>query len=205
MCVSTAKTGGTCNDNDSCTQNDTCQAGVCKGTALACSSGQHCSAGSCVCDSTSCAAPKCCSNNQCLTQLTCYFDGDHDGYGDPNQNQQGCMAACPSGWVTNGTDCYDGNADAHPGAPFPNTTVGGTNRGDGSYDFNCDGVIEFQVRQKTACDANCQLTDPTLSTCTPGGGCTQCFQTINMNTCEQDGSGGCFQGFGGSEFFQRCR
>ena len=209
MCVSTAKTGGSCNDNDSCTQNDTCQAGVCKGTALACASGQRCSAGSCVCDSTSCAAPKCCSNNQCLTQLTCYRDSDHDGYGDPNQNQQGCQATCPSGWVTNGTDCYDLNADAHPGAPYPDVPDG-TNRGDGSYDYNCDGVIEFQVKQQFTCElinGSCQLTGPMLSTCTPGGGCTQCFHTISKNACVPlpDGSAGCYDDGSGPDFFQRCR
>lgn len=48
-------------------------------------------------------------------------DYDGDGY-DSDQ----CVT---------GTDCYDNNANAHPGQ----TSYFSTDRGDGSYDYNCDG------------------------------------------------------------------
>jgi hypothetical protein len=63
-CTNPNKDGASCNDNDSCTQDDTCQSGTCKGAPLACSSGQRCVGGTCVCNATSCPSG-CCSNNQC--------------------------------------------------------------------------------------------------------------------------------------------
>jgi hypothetical protein len=65
-----------------------------------------------------------------------YRDADGDGYG-------GADAACfcePTGDYTStlATDCYDGNASAYPGAGGWYTT----HRGDGSYDWNCDGSQE---------------------------------------------------------------
>jgi len=42
-----------------------------------------------------------------------YFDGDGDGYGDPSTSQQLCDP--PSGWVDNGTDCDDTDAELNPG------------------------------------------------------------------------------------------
>ena len=74
-----------------------------------------------------------------------YRDVDGDGYG-------GSDAACycePTLDYTStlATDCYDGNADAYPGA-------GGwysTHRGDGSYDWNCDGSQEQEYTAVGSC------------------------------------------------------
>jgi hypothetical protein len=46
--------------------------------------------------------------------LTWYPDADGDGYGDPSSPVVTCDP--PSGWVTDGTDCDDQDADIHPGA-----------------------------------------------------------------------------------------
>jgi hypothetical protein len=46
---------------------------------------------------------------------TWYYDGDGDGYGDPDLSQALCAA--PSGYVADGGDCDDGNPDVSPGEP----------------------------------------------------------------------------------------
>ena len=68
---------------------------------------------------------------------TYYRDYDDDGYGDPTKSQ--CLSS-PTGLYTstNANDCYDYNADAKPGQ----TEYFDINRGDGSYDYDCDGVEE---------------------------------------------------------------
>lgn len=65
-----------------------------------------------------------------------YADVDGDGFGDPDTSTVGCYA--PAGHVDNGDDCYDENADAYPGQ----TESFAMHRGDGSFDFDCDGVEE---------------------------------------------------------------
>ena len=44
---------------------------------------------------------------------TFFEDTDGDGYGNDSNSQQACDA--PDGFVAQGGDCDDGNADAHPG------------------------------------------------------------------------------------------
>ncbi len=68
-----------------------------------------------------------------LGQGTFYEDLDGDGYGDPGRWTVACTA--PAGTTPDASDCYDGNADAHPGQ----TQLFGEDRGDGSYDYDCDG------------------------------------------------------------------
>lgn len=62
-----------------------------------------------------------------------YLDADGDGFGDPKRFSEACDK--PSGHVTNSEDCYDGNKDAHPGQ----TAMFSVERGDGSFDYDCDG------------------------------------------------------------------
>lgn len=72
------------------------------------------------------------TSNVCCTVATRYQDADGDTYGNPSVS----ISACPTaGYVDNASDCYDANANAKPGS----TTCSATNRGDGSYDYNCAG------------------------------------------------------------------
>jgi hypothetical protein len=63
-----------------------------------------------------------------------YPDDDGDGHGDPVRGFHLCTELRP-GMVLVGDDCYDGNADAYPGA----VRYFAVDRGDGSYDYDCDG------------------------------------------------------------------
>jgi len=62
---------------------------------------------------------------------TFYPDHDGDGYGNPDYPIESCAA--PSGYVSDGTDCYDYNAAAWPGS----TATSSRHRGDGSWDYDC--------------------------------------------------------------------
>lgn len=63
---------------------------------------------------------------------TYHRDADGDGYGSWETT-----SACyqPGGYVSNANDCYDGHAQAYPGSSHFDTS----HRGDGSFDYNCDG------------------------------------------------------------------
>ncbi|MBM4390748.1 MAG: putative metal-binding motif-containing protein [Deltaproteobacteria bacterium] len=62
-----------------------------------------------------------------------YADADGDGYG-----AGAAVAACdpPSGYAATDDDCYDASDDAYPGQ----ADCFDTDRGDGSYDYDCDGA-----------------------------------------------------------------
>lgn len=116
-----------------------------------------------------------CSADAECTSGVCGTDADSDGYFSLAAGHTGvCMAsALPY------TDCYDvnstGGINAHPGQ----TAYFTSNRGDGSYDYNCDGS-----ETKSA------------STYSPGG-CTTCAYTtqvewINGSTTSTPGCGGSY-------------
>ena len=65
---------------------------------------------------------------------TFYRDADGDGYGDPANSTQAC--ATPPGYVSNGTDCDDGDNTVYPGVP---------GICDGK-DNNCNGTIDEGVK-----------------------------------------------------------
>jgi hypothetical protein len=71
-------------------------------------------------------------NGTIFAGSTWYFDSDSDTYGNPSISTTACTQ--PANYVSNNTDCYDSNASAKPGQ----TTCFTTNRGDGSFDYNCD-------------------------------------------------------------------
>jgi hypothetical protein len=61
---------------------------------------------------------------------TWYRDADSDGYGNPSVTTRSCNL--PAGYTSNATDCYDGDATAHPS---------GTEAADG-VDDDCDGIVD---------------------------------------------------------------
>jgi hypothetical protein len=68
-------------------------------------------------------------------QVAFYADTDADGFGNANAITYGCNA--PAGHVANNTDCNDGSASIHPGAP---------EICDNSFDDDCDGSFnETQI------------------------------------------------------------
>jgi len=76
---------------------------------------------------------------------TTYFrDGDGDGYGDARSSQCTCMASGVFD-VVNDRDCFDGNATANPAQ----TGYFTSSRGDGNYDYNCNGVEERRWTQRS--------------------------------------------------------
>ncbi len=82
-------------------------------------------------------------------QYTFYKDSDGDNYGDIKSPIKAC--APPPGYVSNSKDCYDKNAMARPGqfAFFVN------HRGDGSFDYNCDGKQSQRYTKPGSCN-NCK-------------------------------------------------
>ena len=64
-----------------------------------------------------------------------YPDSDGDGDGVALNAKLFCSGQQPPGWSSNADDCLDTSADVHPGqlAYFVQ------DRGDGSYDYDCDG------------------------------------------------------------------
>ncbi len=66
---------------------------------------------------------------------TWYYDFDGDGYGSESGSSR-CLCDT-SGYYRSTTDddCYDLNSSAYPGA----TSYWRVDRGDGSYDYDCDG------------------------------------------------------------------
>jgi len=102
-----------------------------------------------------------CSPGVCSAPGTFYEDRDKDGFGGP-VTTRACSA--PPGYVSQGGDCHDGNADVFPGqsklftAPY---TVAG---GGISFDFDCDG--------KETVDPTASVSR-TTSTCIEGSVCNQ--------------------------------
>jgi hypothetical protein len=82
--------------------------------------------------------------------VVCYADADKDGYGNP-ATPTSFSGACAPGYVADKTDCYDANASAHPGQ----TAYFTTQRGDGSFDYDCNGTADknpAQVSYGTSCN-----------------------------------------------------
>ena len=65
-----------------------------------------------------------------------YVDNDGDGFGAGTPS---CTTS--PGYVSNNLDCYDQNPDARPGQ----TDWFTTDRGDGSFDYDCDGTEAVEL------------------------------------------------------------
>ena len=112
-------------------------------------------------------------------KVTCYQDGDGDGYGDKGSSKTMCGSCGSSGgqkYVSNNDDCYDKNKLAHPGAGAQDH-----DRGDGSFDYNCKNGEEKEMKtftnkpceSHTVCGSGMQVPTPgcgqsyMVITCTP--------------------------------------
>ena len=83
--------------------------------------------------------------NTCCSLVTWYQDSDGDLYGNASVTTEACDQ--PEGYVSDNTDCYDSNANAKPGQ----TTCYTTNRGDGSFDYDCDSTDTHCTNCSTSC------------------------------------------------------
>lgn len=164
-CAPGACRTGNCNGSGAC---DIRTAGadpanICQGTT--CSNGNCAAGGVCAPTPAGQAGPGCSGACQTCngalacgtspTQATCYRDSDGDGFGDAAVSLKFCDGICASGYVKDATDCYDKNKLAHPypkAAPIDYQLV---NRGDGSFDYDCDGHVSTELRDSK--NATCTM------------------------------------------------
>lgn len=110
--------------------------------------------------------------------LTAYQDFDNDGYTVSNPVYFCNTTTLPYGYKSSSSttaDCYDQNPNAKPGQ----TQFFSTHRGDGSFDYNCDGAVSPQYSNVgVSCygysvtkNSNCSFTNPTF-TCFIGSATT---------------------------------
>jgi hypothetical protein len=98
-------------------------------------------------------APKCADGKACKDASDCesgvcgiyYWDLDGDGYGSDIGMVRSCGRQPPADTSTQGGDCCDSAAEAHPGA----TAYYELRNACGIYDYDCDGV-EHKDRPSTA-------------------------------------------------------
>lgn len=185
-------------DGDDCSSSGDCCSGSCyvdaDGDRYAPSSGaKKCQAASQL-SGTDCDD----SNASKWQNLTCYRDADSDTYYSTAGSSICTGASCPVGYSgTQGNDCYDSNANANPGQ----ASWFSSHRGDGSFDYNCDGlstkapwldcVTSYSV---TACTMTMPTTTggPGFVTSVPACGATGahrvCWNNNSVN-CTGSGSG----------------
>ena len=85
--------------------------------------------------------------DSCADKRRFYRDADGDGFGDPKRWVEGCRP--PAGYVQNDEDCYDRNPNAYPGQ----TESFAKDRGDGSFDYDCDGKQSRRMTNRAYCIA----------------------------------------------------
>jgi len=106
---------------------------------------------------------------------TYYQDSDNDGYGNSTVSIQACQA--PAGYVNRAGDCYDKNKDAYPGQ----NRYFDSDRGDGSFDYNCNGLSDKEFSTSGQCTVRCTLRRGFTSD--PGCGKTGSF----LDKCDKKG------------------
>jgi hypothetical protein len=102
----------------------------------------------------------------CARPVTYYRDADGDGYGDAATRTTACNGMIPPGYVSDYTDCNDGNAGVHPGATEACNGI----------DDDCNGVVDDNGGGALCNDGNGCTDD----ICNGASGCTH---TNNTNPC----------------------
>ena len=125
------------------------------------------------------------------SQVTCYNDQDGDGYGNSGSSTK--RDSCQTGEVQNDSDCYDQNGEANP----DQKSFFADDRGDGSFDYNCDGTAEKQSVptgscsgvdcSTNSCNASCQDYDSGW----PSGAQCENYYDIGTQYYCQDAFGEC--------------
>ena len=105
---------------------------------------------------------------------TYYTDADGDGYGSPS-GAEASYCDPPSGWSSNNTDCLDDNSSVHPGV----TDWYEVDRGDGSFDYNCDGEETWEISDYCFRIEHCPTADG-------GPPSWHCFGHWSTGVCEDD-------------------
>jgi hypothetical protein len=112
-------------------------------------------------DGEPCKASEQCLNGSCLTS---YRDADGDGYG--GTFVQRCERTPQPGYVLRSGDCCDRDAYAHANQTYyfgqPNAC--------GSWDWNCNGVVEPSHTNAIGAPAKCGC----ITVGTAGQNCTTC-------------------------------
>lgn len=119
----------------------------------------------------------CNTNADCASLLceTFYVDHDGDGYGETSTTLRFCEvdgAAPPVGYVTQGGDCCDSDANAHPGQTKYFTSADAC----GGWDYDCDGTIQGSngvFASGTVPATECGTT--------VHGSCSSCTETIECH------------------------
>jgi len=100
------------------------------------------------CVSRNCVERICCSASGIMT---CWRDRDGDGFGDGRSAERFCRQTCPSGYVANKDDCFDENGMAHPPSRTRPVNYQDRDRGDGSFDYDCDGTVSVAPPKGWVC------------------------------------------------------
>jgi len=106
-------------------------------------------------DGTACQTDSDCISGRCLTY---YADADGDGYGGSDQRHfcEVLNAPPPTGYAAYSGDCCDLDSLANPA--FPTNQYLEMPDACGSYDWNCDGIVEVQqtcTLETIACGQGC--------------------------------------------------
>jgi len=196
-CQYVPKTGGSCDDNNSCTVNDSCVNGTCSGQAVGCGDGNPCTSDSCVngtgCVYTPLNGGECNDGNACSSGDTCIAGvckGTEHSCNDGNPcTEDSCNPAtgCVYSPLT-GPSCND-NSLCTSGDVCTNGTCGGKSIScdDGNFcTYNqClpQSGCYFPSKNGDACDDN----DP----CTGGDQCWNSACHGGYNVCECQSNGDC--------------
>jgi hypothetical protein len=128
------------------------------------------------------------STSSLYQEKNAYLDIDGDGYVSISATSICSGSSLPTGFNgTVGNDCYDLNSNAHLGQ----TSYFSTDRGDGIYDYDCDGVATMQSPTATPCQ-QVGSTACSSNVCkVAGSGSPTCGSAIMSTfggTCATDGS-----------------